>query len=55
MRLPEISFLPGTYALNAGPNFNFRLNRAIQWNDGRLGDIGPVSGGSEPRRIGSGR
>ncbi|HWQ76470.1 MAG TPA: alpha/beta fold hydrolase [Syntrophomonas sp.] len=45
MELPEITFPRGTYSLNADPNFNFQLNRVIQWNGGRLQDVVPVSQG----------
>lgn len=43
MNIPEISFKRGTYRLNDDPNFNFQLNRVIQWDGGRLEDIEPVS------------
>ncbi|MGE9970833.1 alpha/beta hydrolase [Candidatus Pseudoscillospira sp. SGI.172] len=43
--LPDISFTRGTYQLNQDPNFNFQLNRVIQWDGGRLEDIAPVSAG----------
>lgn len=43
MNLPDLSFPRGSYDLNNDPNFNFQLNRVIQWNGGRLADIAPVS------------
>ena len=43
MHLPDVSFSRGSYALNDDPNFNFQLNRVIQWNGGRLEDLKPVS------------
>ncbi|WP_326522421.1 alpha/beta fold hydrolase [Faecalispora sporosphaeroides] len=43
MQIPEITFSRGTYSLNRDPNFNFQLNRVIQWDGGRLEDIAPVS------------
>ncbi len=43
MNLPDISFSRGSYVLNGDPNFNFQLNRVIQWNGGRLEDLKPVS------------
>jgi pimeloyl-ACP methyl ester carboxylesterase len=43
MNLPDLSFPRGSYALNDDPNFNFQLNRVIQWNGGRLADIAPVA------------
>lgn len=43
--LPDISFTRGTYQLNQEPNFNFQLNRVIQWDGGRLEDIAPVAAG----------
>lgn len=44
MQLPDISFPRGTYQLNPEPNFNFQLNRVIQWDGGRLEDVRPVAG-----------
>lgn len=44
MNIPEIRFQRGTYILNSDPNFNFQLNRVIQWNGGRLKDLQPVAG-----------
>lgn len=44
MNIPEIQFQRGTYSLNSDPNFNFQLNRVIQWDGGRLEDLRPVSG-----------
>lgn len=41
--IPEIHFQRGTYDLNDDPNYNFQLNRVIQWDGGRLEDVGPVS------------
>lgn len=43
MEIPEITFQRGTYGLNCDPNFNFQLNRVIQWNGGRLEDVAPVA------------
>ncbi len=43
MNLPDVVFPRGSYELNDDPNFNFQLNRVIQWNGGRLADIAPVS------------
>ena len=43
--LPDISFTRGTYLLNQDPNFNFQLNRVIQWDGGRLEDIASVAAG----------
>ena len=45
MELPDIIFPRGSYSLNDDSNFNFQLNRVIQWNGGRLEDIEPVSRG----------
>ena len=44
MLIPEIQFQRGTYILNDDPNFNFQLNRVIQWDGGRLEDVQPVAG-----------
>lgn len=43
MQIPEITFSRGTYSLNRDPNFNFQLNRVIQWDGGRLEDVAPIS------------
>lgn len=43
MQIPEITFSRGTYSLNRDPNFNFQLNRVIQWDGGRPEDVAPVS------------
>lgn len=43
MQISEITFSRGTYSLNRDPNFNFQLNRVVQWDGGRLEDIAPVS------------
>lgn len=40
--IPEVSFQRGTYPLNGDPNFNFQLNRVIQWDGGRLEDVQAV-------------
>lgn len=40
-----IQFKKGTYKLNAEANFNFQLNRVINWDGGRLEDISPVAAG----------
>lgn len=40
--IPDISFQRGTFQLNDDPNFNFQLNRVIQWDGGRLEDVQPV-------------
>ncbi len=29
MKIPEITFPQGSYALNSDPNFNFQLNRVV--------------------------
>lgn len=44
MNIPELRFQRGTYILNSDPNFNFQLNRVIQWDGGRLKDLQPVAG-----------
>lgn len=44
MKIPDIHFRRGTYLLNRDPNYNFQLNRVIQWDGGRLEDIQPVAG-----------
>lgn len=43
MVIPEVRFHRGTYALNQDPNYNFQLNRVIQWDGGRLEDIQPIA------------
>ena len=43
MKIPDIRCKRGTYELNADPNFNFQLNRVIQWDGGRLEDVQPVA------------
>lgn len=43
MEIPNVIFKRGTYELNADPNFNFQLNRVIQWDGGRLEDVKPVA------------
>lgn len=43
MIIPEVSFQRGTYGLNRDPNYNFQLNRVIQWDGGRLEDIQPIA------------
>lgn len=43
MTLPQVVFQRGTYALNSDPNYNFQLNRVIQWDGGRLEDIRPAA------------
>jgi hypothetical protein len=35
----------GVYKLNDEPNFNYQLNRIINWDGGRLEDILPISNG----------
>lgn len=40
----DVSFSRGSYRLNPDPNFNFQLNRVIQWDGGRLEDVGPAAG-----------
>ena len=44
MTIPEVRFQRGTYALNRDPNYNFQLNRVIQWDGGRLEDVSPIAG-----------
>lgn len=44
MELPSIQFPRGTHRLSADPNFNFQLNRVIQWDGGRLEDVKPIAG-----------
>lgn len=39
MTIPNISFKRGTYHLNDQPNYNFQLNRVIQWDGGALDDV----------------
>lgn len=39
----NIQFKRGTYQINSDPNFNFQLNRVIQWDGGRLEDVQPVA------------
>ena len=41
--MSNIHFPRGTYVLNDDPNFNFQLNRVIQWDGGRLEDVQPVA------------
>lgn len=43
MTIPEIQFQRGTYQLNPNANFNFQLNRVIQWDGGRLEDVQPIA------------
>jgi len=40
-----LEFKKGVYQLNEEPNFNFQLNRVINWDGGRLEDVAPVSVG----------
>lgn len=39
----KISFRKGTYQLNRDPNYNFQLNRVINWDGGELSDIKPIA------------
>ena len=39
----KIAFKKGTYQLNRDPNYNFQLNRVINWNDGELSDIESIA------------
>ena len=39
----KIVFKKGTYQLNRDPNYNFQLNRVINWNDGELSDIESIA------------
>lgn len=39
----EICFGRGSYDLNPEANFNFQLNRVIQWDGGRLEDVQPIA------------
>lgn len=39
----KITFNKGTYQLNQQPNFNFQLNRVINWDGGDLSDIMSVA------------
>ena len=41
--MEQIQFKCGSYQLNDDPNFNFQLNRVIQWDGGRLEDIEPIA------------
>ena len=41
--MEQIQFKRGSYQLNDDPNFNFQLNRVIQWDGGRLEDIEPIA------------
>lgn len=38
-----ITFKTGVYQLNEEPNFNFQLNRVINWDGGELSDVEKVS------------
>ncbi|BAK98689.1 hypothetical protein OBV_14910 [Oscillibacter valericigenes Sjm18-20] len=40
--MEPIIFKRGSYNLNPQPNFNFQLNRVIQWDGGRLEDLKKV-------------
>ncbi|MDO4355203.1 MAG: alpha/beta fold hydrolase [Clostridia bacterium] len=42
--MQNIDFKRGSYKLNAQPNFDFQLNRVIQWDGGRLEDVQPIAG-----------
>lgn len=33
----------GIYELNRAPNFNYQLNRVINWDGGRLEDVAPIA------------
>ena len=33
----------GIYELNRDPNFNYQLNRVINWDGGRLEDVAPIA------------
>lgn len=44
LTIPEVHFKRGDYSLNPDPNYNFQLNRVIQWDGGRLEDVQPVAG-----------
>lgn len=39
----KIVFKKGTYQLNRDPNYNFQLNRVINWNNGELSDIESIA------------
>ena len=39
----KIVFKKGTYRLNRDPNYNFQLNRVINWDGGELADIEPIA------------
>lgn len=43
MELVDIDFKQGTYFLNRDPNYNFQLNRVIQWDGGRLSDVQAIA------------
>lgn len=45
VRIPVISFKRGMHELNEQPNYNFQLNRVINWDGGRLEDVEKVSAG----------
>ena len=44
MDFPKIAFGRGTYRLHPEPNFNFQLNRVVQWDGGRLEDVREAAG-----------
>ena len=33
----------GVYELNSESNFNYQLNRVINWDGGRLEDVAPIA------------
>ena len=39
----KIVFKKGTHQLNRDPNYNFQLNRVINWDGGELADIEPIA------------
>lgn len=40
----KIELKKGVYELNDNPNFNYQLNRVINWDGGRLEDFEPIAG-----------
>ncbi len=40
----KVAFKKGTYNLNRESNFNFQLNRVINWDGGELSDVEAISG-----------
>ena len=39
----RIHLKKGIYELNRDPNFNYQLNRVINWDGGRLEDVAPIA------------